>query len=176
MRSQFITLALSATLAFASPTTLSVHRRDLQVAAAPNTLNTLESFLAVVDSIPTPVLEAGDESLAEYLASTPAAAVEIAEDVQARSVAAGAGIIDDLRCAAAIADLIITTVVPAARLLKIKKYIDALGGTGKVIKILIKLKKGEKVGSAEVLDMAKKLLGEITGVNSIREKCDGVLF
>jgi len=181
MRTQFLTLALSATLAFASAATVSVRRRAVQGALAPNSANTLENFLAVVEGIPTPVLEAGDGALAGYLDVTPAAAgtdlvAAEAEPVQAREVAAAAGIIDDLKCAAAIAELIISTVVPAAKLLRIKKYIEALGGSGKVIKILNKLRKGEKVGSGEVLETAKKLLGEITGINSIKEKCTGVLW
>ena len=176
MRTQFLTFVLSATLAFASPTTWSNQRRDVEAALAPSSANSLENFFAIIENIPTPVLEAGDVALSEYLATTPAANLEKTESVQAREVAAQAGIIDDLKCAASIAELIISTVVPAARLLRIKKYIEALGGSGKVIKILIKLKKGEKVGSAEVLDAAKKLIKEITGIDDIQKKCKGVIF
>jgi len=183
MRSQFLAVAISATLALASPAALAIRRRDADAAIAPNSFGALQSLFAIVEAIPVSTLEAGDAAVSEYLATAPASiaipatVVEARSDsVETRAVAAQANVIDDLKCAAEIAKVILTTVVPAARLLRIKKYIEALGGTGKIVKILIKIRKGEKVGSAEILSAGKKLLGEITGITGIKEKCDGVLW
>ena len=139
----------------------------------------VERTFGVIHDIPDAVLEAGDEALqawkvdhghqkreagAEALAA-PAPAPELPD----RSLLAR-GWWEVTKCAGAIAAFIASNAIGAAKLLRIKKYIEALGGVKKSAELLLKastnaerLKEG---GEALAL-----LAGEILGTSLVANNC-----
>lgn len=75
------------------------------------------------------------------------------------------------KCVAAIAGVLVTTIFAAAKIVKIKKYIKALGG----LKVTAELIVGGAVTSGEIagatLTTLKNLIAELTGVASIESAC-----
>ncbi|KAK4149795.1 hypothetical protein C8A00DRAFT_37612 [Chaetomidium leptoderma] len=74
------------------------------------------------------------------------------------------------KCVAAIVQLIGTTAVPAAKLLRIKKYIKALGGAKQAVKLMLgATSKAEKlrVGGKALVNLAAELLG----ISTVKKNC-----
>lgn len=113
--------------------------------------------LNLITEIPDSVLVAGDESLRMWLAQSHG---ELLSGARA----------DVVGCAAAIAFLIASTAIPAAKILKIKRLIDTLGGVSKAVKILwgasFKWEKIKALGGT-----AAALGAELLGISSVQQKC-----
>ena len=136
---------------------------------------TLEHVFDVLTTIPDQVLQDGDDATDKWLkehghrpATTKRAVAattgEVAADLEDR------GFWDVAKCAGAIAAFIASNAIGAAKLLRIKKYIEALGGVRKAAELLLKasnnaerLKEG---GEALAL-----LAGEILGVSMVSNNC-----
>ncbi|KAK3396679.1 hypothetical protein B0T20DRAFT_276964 [Sordaria brevicollis] len=92
------------------------------------------------------------------------------ETLEERSLVARASAWKIAKCVASIVQLIATTAVPAAKLLKIKKYIKALGGVKESVKLLLgattKAEKLKAGGQALVY-----LSAELLGVGSVKAAC-----
>lgn len=73
-------------------------------------------------------------------------------------------------CAAAVAGVIASTAFPAAKILKVKKLIKALGGVKSAIKIMagasFSYEKMRALGGA-----AAALAAELTGIGAVRSQC-----
>ncbi len=69
-------------------------------------------------------------------------------------------------CSLAIGKLLVTNAIPAAKLLKIKKYIKELGGAWNAAKLLV-----GATSAGEKLQALKKLISLITGYSNVKEKC-----
>jgi hypothetical protein len=142
---------------------------------APQVADTLELLLNVIDSIPDDVLEAGDETTNDWLVAhnykkpNPSgieARAPVAETttvmVSERATAAPAGIIDVLNCAAKIAQFILENAIPAAKILKIKKAIKAIGSVKKVAEMLRKVKSladARRIGGQALYNIADAIIG-----------------
>ncbi|KAK3372705.1 hypothetical protein B0H63DRAFT_485497 [Podospora didyma] len=144
----------------------------------------LDALLSEIDAIPDSVLEAGDEALHKYLVShglrapdaklrrdTPEADFSSLEGVFERAeLVARVSIWKIAKCVAAIVQLLATTAVPAAKLLRIKKYLKALGGTKQAVQLLLKATtRAEKlkVGGEALVNLAAELLG----ISSVKNNC-----
>ncbi|PLS28272.1 hypothetical protein CGZ88_0434 [Bifidobacterium anseris] len=123
--------------------------------AYPQALNTeaLRRLLDHYESIPDIVLEQGDVALQAWKEAHPQ---------EGRAGFWG--------CAAAVAGVIATTAFPAAKILKIKKLIKALGGVRSAIKIMagasFNYEKLKALGGA-----AAALAAELTGIGSVKSQC-----
>ncbi|GAB1312528.1 hypothetical protein MFIFM68171_02738 [Madurella fahalii] len=85
-------------------------------------------------------------------------------------IAARASIWKITKCVAAIVQLLATTAVPAAKLLRIKKYIKALGGTKEAVKLLLgATTRAEKlrVGGEILVNLSAELLG----ISTVKTHC-----
>jgi hypothetical protein len=79
-----------------------------------------------------------------------------------QAVAATAGLLDIIACALAVGELILTTAIPVAKLLSVKKAIDALGGVRKAAELLLKSKDAQdalKRGGEALKEIFEALLG-----------------
>ena len=153
-------------------------------AFAPEVAGALEEFFHTLESIPYDVLAAGDEATDAWLVAhdlrepglnlhaerdeIPDAALE-ARDTGVM-LAARASIWKIAKCVAAIIQLLATTAVPAAKLLRIRKYIDGLGGTREAVKLLLgATSKAEKLkAGGEIL---VNLAAELSGISSVKNNC-----
>ena len=82
--------------------------------------------------------------------------------VDARAVAAAAGLLDIINCALAIGELIIDTAIPTQKLLEVKKAIDELGGARKAAEMLLKskdVKDALKRGGKALVEIYEALMG-----------------
>jgi hypothetical protein len=117
----------------------------------------LEQALALIDEIPESVLLAGDAALHGWMASNHP---ELLRSARA----------DILGCTGAIVWLIASTAFPAAKILKIKKLIDGLGGVAKAVQIFwgasFKWETIRALGGA-----AAALGAELFGIAAVKEKC-----
>jgi hypothetical protein len=117
----------------------------------------LEQGLAFIDEIPEAVLVDGDAALQEWLR---AAHPELLRGSRA----------DILGCAGAIAWLIASTAIPAAKILKIKSLINSLGGVTKAVRLFwgasFKWEKIRALGGA-----AAALGAELLGIAAVKQKC-----
>ncbi|KAL1841750.1 hypothetical protein VTJ49DRAFT_6664 [Mycothermus thermophilus] len=146
----------------------------------------LEHLFAELEEIPDEVLEAGDEALNLWLIEHGYRSNDTAKrdvDAPANVFDAGGdgetGLVErgelearksTLGCIYAIGKLLVTTAVPAARILRIKKYIKALGGTKKAVKLLLKAtskKERLRIGGQALVDLAKELLG----ISAVKKAC-----
>ncbi|KAK3946842.1 hypothetical protein QBC32DRAFT_319530 [Pseudoneurospora amorphoporcata] len=155
--------------------------------------SSLDDLFALLDSIPDSVLEEGDEALNQWfidndlrdpaaellIDSSPEAdpALDLGdldvisdENLERGVLVARASAWKIAKCVASIVQLIATTAVPAAKLLKIKKYIKALGGVKMSVKLLLgattKAEKLKAGGKALVY-----LSAELLGISSVKAAC-----
>lgn len=156
-------------------TDVVVFTEDYRLALA-NLFNTIEA-------IPDDVLVAGDEATEVWLIDHGYrsdnvklqrdldSSVVTVDAVEARDVtAAQVNWWKVAKCVASVAELIVSTAIPAAKILKIKKLIKALGGTKDAIKLLIgATSKAEKLkaGGQALVDLA----AELSGIKSVKDDC-----
>lgn len=145
----------------------------------------LTSLFATIESIPDEVLLAGDRATEQWLANGGIASSQVLESLvtaekreeSASPVAestmrerAVAGIWDIAACVAAIVSLLASTAIPAAKLLKIKKLIEELGGVRTAVELLIGAtftkEKLKAVGSA-----LATLAAELLGIAAVKNYC-----
>ncbi|KAK0623840.1 hypothetical protein B0T14DRAFT_391573, partial [Immersiella caudata] len=153
---------------------------EFSALSAPQVTDTLELLLEAIHSIPDDVLLAGDETTQDWLiahnyrnkespspivARTPEPVI-LSEDtalaVSERAVAAPAGIIEVLNCAAKIAAFILENAIPAAKILKIKKAINVIGSVKKVAEMLKKVRSladAKRIGGQALFDIADAIIG-----------------
>lgn len=119
--------------------------------------NSLQRLLDYYESIPDTVLEQGDVALQAWQNTHP-------QQQGPRFRANFWG------CAGAIAGVIASTAFPAAKILKIKKLVKALGGVRSAIKIMagasFSYEKLQALGGA-----AATLAAELIGIGSVRSQC-----
>ena len=142
----------------------------------------LDRLLAEIDEIPDDVLEKGDETLHQWLVEhgNRAGNEKLKRDdnseaenlslLERGELAARASLWKIAKCVAAIVQLLGTTAIPAAKLLRIKKYIKALGGTKKAVELLLKATtRAEKlkVGGQALVALAAELLG----ISTVKNNC-----
>ncbi|WP_139195139.1 hypothetical protein [Curtobacterium sp. MCBA15_001] len=117
----------------------------------------LERGLALIDEIPEAVLLAGDLALRDWVTSTHPELVTTSRA-------------DIVGCAGAIAWLIASTAIPAAKILKIKRLIEGLGGVAKAVQLFwgasFKWEKIQALGGA-----AAALGAELLGIAAVQQKC-----
>ena len=142
----------------------------------------LDRLLAEIDEIPDDVLEKGDDALHQWLVEhgNRAGNEKLKRDdnseaenlslLERGELAARASLWKIAKCVAAIVQLLGTTAIPAAKLLRIKKYIKALGGTKKAVELLLKATtRAEKlkVGGQALVALAAELLG----ISTVKNNC-----
>ncbi|MBU0279387.1 hypothetical protein [Gemella sp. zg-1178] len=69
-------------------------------------------------------------------------------------------------CVGSLGTLIVSTAVPAAKILKIKKYVKHLGGVTDAVRYLLGIKGAESGGA-----VLKSLILELSGIASVTESC-----
>lgn len=175
MFSKFFTTAFLAITALTSvvayPST-TLHPRAVSV--SPADLLAINHALQVVDSIPVSVLNEGDSATASWL-ETNGASIQIADSSPAISDVGAStdGLVvvqdawDVIQCVAAVTEVIVTGIIPVAKLLRLKSIIERLGGIKKAIDALF-ASKGNMQNAAELV---KELIDVITGIDGVRESC-----
>lgn len=124
----------------------------------------MESGLAYIVSIPDEVLAQGDHAVSKWMEANPSALYPTGNGAVISIYASVAG------CTAAILGVTAGNLVGAAKLLKIKKYINALGGVGEAVRLMwgasFSYEKMAAVGGA-----LGALAGELTGITAVRNEC-----
>lgn len=111
-------------------------------------------LLSIIESIPDEVLFEGDEATHEWIEE------RTSWDQKA----------DKWSCAGAIGVLLVTTAVPAAKLLKIKRLIKDLGGAKEAAEIMWKASfRYEKLKAMG--GVIGDLVMELVGINEVRKEC-----
>ncbi|KAK0671717.1 hypothetical protein QBC41DRAFT_315404 [Cercophora samala] len=145
----------------------------------------LDHLFAEIERIPDDVLEKGDEVLHQWLVANgdrePETALKRDTDyvdaveenlslLERGELAARASLWKIAKCVAAIVQLLATTAVPAAKLLRIKKYIKALGGAKQAVKLMLgATTKAEKLkAGGEIL---VNLSAELLGISTVKNNC-----
>lgn len=123
----------------------------------------LQAGLELLDSIPDDVLRTGDAGTAAWFREHAGSADDAERGWETMQASF-------LGCAAAIAMVIASTAIPAAKILRVKRLIDELGGVARAVQILwgasFYYEKLQVVGGA-----ALALAGELLGITSIRTEC-----
>ncbi|CAP65613.1 uncharacterized protein PODANS_6_11025 [Podospora anserina S mat+] len=145
----------------------------------------LDHLFAEIERIPDDILEKGDEVLHQWLIANgdrePETALKRDTDYvdaveqnlslfERGELAARASLWKIAKCVAAIVQLLATTAVPAAKLLRIKKYIKALGGAKQAVKLMLgATTKAEKLkAGGEIL---VNLSAELLGISTVKNNC-----
>ncbi|KAH8911592.1 hypothetical protein BR93DRAFT_965372 [Coniochaeta sp. PMI_546] len=144
----------------------------------------LNNLFSTFENIPDSVLEQGDDALDKWLVEhgvrEPGAKLKRSDDhVETRDEAsvferaalqARVSWWKVAKCVAAIVQLLATTAIPAAKILRIKKYIEALGGAKRAVELLLKAtSRAEKLkAGGEVL---VNLAAELLGISSVKNNC-----
>lgn len=118
-----------------------------------------EALLKVIDKIPESVLLKGDLATQQWIALNVGYSGPNAVNPQGF-----------LECSGTILWLAGSTLIPAAKLLKIKRYMNALGGVGEAIKIMwgasFSYEKLQAFGGAAVA-----LAAELAGITEFQKNC-----
>lgn len=153
----------------------------------------LNNLFATLEDIPDSVLEAGDDALDKWLVDhgvrEPGAKLRRSESDEQPPVVRARGDADETmtlfersalqarvswwkvaKCVASIVQVLATTAIPAAKILRIKKYIEALGGAKQAVELLLKAtSRAEKLkAGGEVL---VNLAAELMGISSVKNNC-----
>lgn len=124
----------------------------------------VEELLRAIDQIPESVLLQGDE----------ATRLRVAQNLQEKPLTIGGIVVAKpasfLECSGAILLVIGTTAIPIAKILKIKKLMDSLGGVTKAIKLMwgasFSHEKLKALGGA-----AAALGAELLGIAAVKKAC-----
>jgi hypothetical protein len=127
---------------------------------------TLEMVFNAIEQIPDEVLEKGDDETDKWMVEhgyrAQADKREVLDiDLESR---------DALSCACAITKFVATNIFAAAKILRVKKYIDALGGVRRAAELLLRAStRAEKlrIGGEALVQLAK----EIFGTQDVADKC-----
>ena len=186
---KFLTIAAAAALlasAVALPTEVDIDSKQVtrtESAAANFNFTTdfdgpLNSFFSTLENIPDSVLEQGDDALDKWLLEhgmrepgvTPKRSDETSRSEPPAALQARASWWRVAKCVAAIVQMLATTAVPAAKIFRIKKYIEALGGAKQAVQLLLgATSRAEKLkAGGEVL---VNLSAELLGISSVKNNC-----
>ncbi|OIW28226.1 hypothetical protein CONLIGDRAFT_681203 [Coniochaeta ligniaria NRRL 30616] len=144
----------------------------------------LNNLFSTLENIPDSVLEQGDDALDKWLVEhglrEPGAKLKRSDEhVETRDetsvferavLEARVSWWKVAKCVAAIVQLLATTAIPAARILRIKKYIEALGGAKQAVELLLKAtSRAEKLkaGGEALVNLA----AELFGISSVKNNC-----
>ncbi|KAK5652653.1 hypothetical protein OQA88_10247 [Cercophora sp. LCS_1] len=142
----------------------------------------LIQLFSEISSIPDKILLEGDEVLHRYFIAAGMRApnadlsklITDTDAVAASSDEEGlkprASIWQILKCVGAIVQLLVSTAIPAAKILRIKKYIEQLGGVRRAVELLLGATTREeklRAGGQALLALA----GEILGISSVQTHC-----
>ncbi|GAA2955241.1 hypothetical protein [Glutamicibacter sp. BW77] len=120
-----------------------------------------EELLRIIDEIPESVLLQGDEATRQWISE------HLVQGTGIEGVASAAGF---LECSGAILLAIGTTAIPVAKILKIKKLMNSLGGVNEAIRIMwgasFSYEKLQALGGA-----AAALGAELLGIAAIKTGC-----
>ncbi|NII42553.1 hypothetical protein E9228_003222 [Curtobacterium flaccumfaciens] len=156
-----ITTALCASMLTVTPAQAASNApvADIRTAAQSLGLQSadLEQGLELISEIPDSVLLAGDAAVQSWMAGNHP---DLIRGTRA----------DIVGCAGAIAWLIASTAIPAAKVLKIKRLINGLGGVAKAVQLFwgasFKWEKIQALGGA-----AAALGAELLGIAAVQQKC-----
>lgn len=122
----------------------------------------MTQLLQIIDSIPEEVLLQGDEAKNEWLAAHVDTSVPAPGQISTMA--------NFWTCSGAIATVVASTAFPAAKILKIKRYINALGGVSEAVRVMwgasFSYEKVRALGGA-----AEALAGEIIGITEVKQGC-----
>jgi hypothetical protein len=119
-------------------------------------LKTLEDAFAVVDAIPDEVLVQGDEATGKW----------VKEHYQSKGDKTGLEKRLDIKEIAECAYELATN-IPAAKVLKVKRLVDRLGGWRAAAKKLLAARRDKK----KVVGLIKELIDLILGISGIKKEC-----
>lgn len=184
MFTKFLTTAVATVAVFSTLTSgYAVPTSPLDTRAAAPKLNFtpkhligLEHALQVINAIPDSVLTSGDAAAAAWVtANTATIQSQTTDLILAPSSGATTStdliVVQDLWavafCAAAVAEFLISNLIPAAKLLKLKGIISKLGGITKAIQLLI-ASRGNLAAAAELV---KQLVEILSGFSTVASRC-----
>ncbi|KAM0277649.1 hypothetical protein ACHAQH_005678 [Verticillium albo-atrum] len=200
MKFQLFTAAIFAALAVASPVASEpAEERDItargtgdKVSATEEMELALELALTEVNAIPDEVLLKGDEATNDWLIENGFrdADEDLKEDkdngapissrsddmslaILERSDLEARGPLQVAKCILAISKAIVSTAIPAAKLLRIKRYLKLLGGVRKTVLLLVRAKTNAqrlKLGGRALVNIANELFG----IKPIKSACSKI--
>ncbi|KAI5802954.1 hypothetical protein EDC01DRAFT_645391 [Geopyxis carbonaria] len=170
-----LTLALTLLLAAApsraaalpSAGDLSVRQDAADADAAPPLALTtsdapaLENAFSILTAIPDTVLESGDAATQAWLDANKAALEPPSADADGTRTLGVGG------CIWAITKVIVEGLLPAAKILRVKRIVQQLGGIRKAVQALLRAK--EKW--AEAGEIVKELFYLVSGLDEVRKNC-----
>ncbi|MGH3752026.1 MAG: hypothetical protein ACRDRP_04895 [Pseudonocardiaceae bacterium] len=127
-------------------------------------IHDLEECLRIIDEIPEKVIEDGDQAVQDWVRDRYPSVTENG------SLARTIGPWQVAKCTGAVMVAIGSAAVPAAKLLKLRRFIREVGGLRKAAELLIKVARGEEQ-LAEFGPVIGSLGAEILGIAAIRENC-----
>ena len=138
---------------------------------AHDVLAQLEKTFAIIEEIPDEVLEEGDEAKDKWLAAHGHQQSKRDLAISTRdSELQDRGAWEVAKCVGAIAAFIASNAIGAAKLLRVKKYIDALGGIRRSAELLLKASTTEE-RLREGGQFLALLAGEILGTSMVSNNC-----
>lgn len=140
---------------------------DSEVAATAEletSIGDLEEGLRIIDEIPEEVIEGGDPAVRDWVRDRYPSVAENG------SLARAIGPWQVAKCTGAILVAIGSAAVPAAKLLKLRRFIREVGSVRKAAELLIKVARREEQ-LAEFGPVIGSLGAEILGITAIRESC-----
>lgn len=170
--------AIAPVPVFASEKTTTCYKGLVTESGYQFTQEDVDSIIPVletIEKIPDELLETGTHEEISQFCRANGIALNIYNDNIGETedfIVSSFGKRDAGKCAIAIGQLIVTVGIPATKIVKIKKYINALGGVWEAAKLLAGATTvSEK--SAGILTALGGLLATITGVDGIKEHCLG---
>lgn len=123
--------------------------------------------LQAIENIPNELLESGDSTAINQYFRSKNVDINVFNDAKGEKGRVKRGW---WGCSLAIGELLVLTAVPIAKISKIKKYIEGLGGTVEAAKLLVGAtsirEKAEAIGIAFA-----GLVTELSGFTEVKEKC-----
>lgn len=164
-----------AAVAAASAAYLADPKGNFDWSVTPDFAGALEKAFSTISAIPDSVLEAGDDATETWLkengfkaAAAPASRAVVEGAVADPELAKRIDWVKVAKCVATVTSAIATNIIPATKLLKIKKLIGELGGVKSAIQLMIgatTTAEKLKVGGEALVELSKAFLG-ITAVEA----------
>lgn len=126
----------------------------------------LTRFFTYILNIPDTVLQQGDAATDQWIRSHPRGGGANAVVFHSPTPSAA----NPYRCTLAVGALLVTTALPALKILKLKRYIEAIGGVAQTVRLVIGATSAAEKSRA-VLVALGGLIAELTGIATVNQYC-----
>ena len=127
-------------------------------------------FFNYIMNIPDTILQQGDNATENWIKQHPRRGNPYGNASYSAFHMSRPDVSSPYRCTLAVSALLVTTALPALKIIKIKRYVESVGGVVEAARLVVGASSATEK-AAEVLKALKGLIGELLGITAVSQFC-----